>query len=162
MRAYIYMYKYMHDLLHPCQVWSYFWASAQTYDCLCQWVHTIVLMSCYLFRSLYILCTACRILAYRLMLFVFHTTRNKAYPILSYLILNCHQSHDRPVSRQTSRATCQPTIMRDWWYDPARLVARSCTTCLRPLAICNRGSCVLNMTIDLAAIKFARTITHDF
>ena len=75
----------MHDLLHPCQVWSYFWASAQTYDCLCQWVHTIVLMSCYLFRSLYILCTACRILAYRLMLFVFHTTRNKAYLILSYL-----------------------------------------------------------------------------
>ena len=135
------MYKYMHDLLHPCQVWSYFWASAQTYDCLCQWVHTIVLishvirkskdyvygiwaykalgiwkgyyrvkkslvsyvkpwtearnnkymkyhsklMSCYLFRSLYILCTACRILAYRLMFFVLHTTRNKAYLILSYL-----------------------------------------------------------------------------
>ena len=82
---YIYMYTYMHDLLHPCQVWSYFWASAQTFDCFCQWVHTIVLMSRYLFRSLYILCTACRILAYRLMFFVLHTTRNKAYLILSYL-----------------------------------------------------------------------------
>ena len=91
---YIYMYKYMHDLLHPCQVWSYFWASAQTYDCLCQWVHTIVLMSCYLFRSLYILCTACRILAYRLMFFVLHTTQNKAYLILSYLALITPFSHD--------------------------------------------------------------------
>ena len=29
-------------LVHPCQEWSYFWASAQTYNCLCQWVHIIV------------------------------------------------------------------------------------------------------------------------
>ena len=29
--------------VHPYQVWSCFWASAQTYYCLCQWVHTIVL-----------------------------------------------------------------------------------------------------------------------
>ena len=27
------------------------------------------------------------------------------------------QSHGRPVNRQTSPATCQSTIMRDWWYD---------------------------------------------
>ena len=40
------------------------------------------------------------------------------------------QSHGRSVSRQTSRATYQPTIMPDWWYDPARLVARSCTICV--------------------------------
>ena len=84
MRAYICMYKYMHDLLHPCQVWSYFWALVQTYDSLCQWLHTIVLMSCYLFRSLYILCTACRILAYRLMFFVYIRLEIKL--ILSYLI----------------------------------------------------------------------------
>ena len=50
-----------------------------------------------------------------------------------------------------------PTIIRDRWHDPVRLVARSCTTCLRPLTICNRRSRVLNMTIDLAATKFART-----
>ena len=43
-------------------------------------------MSCYLFRALYIFCTACRILAHRLMFFVLHTTRNKAYLSLSYLI----------------------------------------------------------------------------
>ena len=54
------------------------------------------------------------------------------------------QSYGHPVSHQTSRVNCQSTIMRDWWYDPARLVA------------CNRRSRVLNMTIDLAA-----TI-HDF
>ena len=45
-------------------------------------------MSYYLFRSLYILCTSCRILAYWLMFLVLHTTRNKAYLILSYLILS--------------------------------------------------------------------------
>ena len=37
-------------------------------------------------------------------------------------------SQGRPVSRQTSRATCQSTIMHDWWHDPAWLVARSNTT----------------------------------
>ena len=42
-------------------------------------------MSCYSFRALYIFCTACRILAHWLMFFVLHTTRNKAYLILSYL-----------------------------------------------------------------------------
>ena len=89
-----FIHKHFISLMRICQVWSYFWASAQTYDCLCQWVHTIVLMSCYLFRSLYILCTACRILAYRLMFFVLHTTRNKAYLILSYLTLITPFSHD--------------------------------------------------------------------
>ena len=63
------------------------------------------------------------------------------------------QSHGRPVSRQTSRATCHPAIMRDWCYDPAQLVVRSCTTCLQPLVVCNRRSRVLNMIIDLAATK---------
>ena len=77
-------------------------------------------------------------------------------PLLK-LFYNWHdQSHGGPVSRQTKCATCEPTIMRDWWYDLARLVARSCTTYLRHLAICNRGSWVLNMTIDLAVTKFAR------
>ena len=66
------------------------------------------------------------------------TDRNGSH----YQSWNCHtddyQSHGRPVSRQTSRATCQPTVMRDWWCDPARLVARWRTTCLWPLVICNR------------------------
>ena len=44
-------------------------------------------MSCYLFRALYVFCTARRILAHRQMFFVLHTTRNKAFPILSYLSL---------------------------------------------------------------------------
>ena len=72
MCVYIYIHIHMYTwLVHPCQVCSYFSASAQTYDCLCQWVHTIVFISCYLFRSLYIFCTACRILAPRLMFFCF-------------------------------------------------------------------------------------------
>ena len=43
-------------------------------------------MSCYLFRSLYTLCSACRILAYRLM-FLFYT-RHEIKLILSYPILS--------------------------------------------------------------------------
>ena len=68
------------------------------------------------------------------------------------------QSHGCPISRQTSRMTCQPIIMHDWWHNLAWLVARSCMTCLWPLAICNRRSSVLNMTINLAVTKFACTI----
>ena len=49
----------------------------------------------------------------------------------------------------------------DWCCDAAWLVAWSCMICPRPLAICKRRSRVLNMTIDLAATKFAPTITHD-
>ena len=54
-------------------------------------------------------------------------------------------------------------------HDYARLMVRPWTTrrtimydLLRPLAICNRRSRVLNMAIDLFATKFARTTTHDF
>ena len=72
------------------------------------------------------------------------------------------QSHGRPVSHQTIRVTSQPTIMHEWWNDPARLVSRSCATCLRTITTYNRRCRVLNMTIDLAATKFARTITHFF
>ena len=140
--------------MHPCQVWSCFWALAQTYDCLCPlrwhhngrdsvsnhqphhcllnrlfrrrskktsklrvtglcagnspgtgefpaqmasyaenvsiwWRHHAMgayhcFMSCYIFRSLYIFCTVCRIQAQRLKFFVLHTTRNKAFLILFY------------------------------------------------------------------------------
>ena len=58
-------------------------------------------MSCYLFLSLYIFCTACRILAHWLMFFVLHTTRNKAYLILSY---------NQPTSRQISHNKTQQNM----------------------------------------------------
>ena len=77
-------------LVYLCQVWSFFWPSAQTYDIrlpLSMGAYHCF-MSCYLFRALYIFCTACRKLAHRLMFFVLHTTRNRAYLILSYLILS--------------------------------------------------------------------------
>ena len=66
---------------------------------------------------------------------------------------------NRMVSQPVARLVCPQSYAIHWWYDPARLVARSWTTCLRP--IWNRRSCVLNMTTHLAATKFARTITHD-
>ena len=73
-------------IVHPCQVRSCFWASAQTYDCLCQGCIPLFHVMLF-FRSLYILCTTWRILAYWLMFLVLHTTRNKAYLILSYIWL---------------------------------------------------------------------------
>ena len=91
-----------------------------------------------------------------------HDQYKVVQPVVTDRNISYYQSWICSTNGTTSRATCQPTIMRDCWYDPARLVARSCTTCLRSFVICNRGSRVLNMTIDLAATKFARTITHDF
>ena len=45
----------------------------------------------------------------------------------------------RPIAWSPSQSPDQSRDLsaHDWWYDLARLVARSCTTCLRPLAISN-------------------------
>ena len=85
--AYIYIYKYMHEL---CTLARWGRVSEPRHRHTTASVKGVFhrFMSYYLFRSLYILCTSCRILAYWLMFLVLHTTRNKAYLILSYLILS--------------------------------------------------------------------------
>ena len=87
------------------------------------------------------------------------TDRNRSY----YQSWNCsiNGTTNRLVVQSIARPVAWLVSPRSW-YDPARLVTRSCTTCSRFLAICNRRSRVLNITITLAATKFAGTITHDF
>ena len=75
-----------------------------------------------------------------------------------------------PIGRTTSRnslwlveiliVTAWHTITHGWWCDQTRLVVRPCKTCLR-LVITDRSQTALDMTVDLVATDFARTITHD-
>ena len=71
-----------------------------------------------------------------------------------------NQSEQLVTGRTTDRATVWHTITHNWWCDHTRLVVRSWETCLR-LVIADRSQAILNMTVDLVATDFARTITHD-
>ena len=74
----------------------------------------------------------------------------------NYWLYDClTHNHVYTQSRMTGGATTH-----EWWYDHTRLVVRPCETCLR-LVIADRSQTVLNMTVDLVATDFARTITHD-
>ena len=87
---YMHMYKYMHDLCTHARCGrisepQHRHTTAYVNEC-------IPLFSCHVIyfvhSTYYILCTACRILAHRVMFFVLHTTRNKSYLVLSCRILS--------------------------------------------------------------------------
>ena len=66
-----------------------------------------------------------------------------------------NQSEQLVTGRTADRATAWHTLTHDWSCDQTRLVVRPCQT------IADRSRTVCNMTVDLVATDFARTITHD-